>query len=112
MTYMPFGRHRGEPLSALPQQYLEWLSGLPNLRPPLRGAVHAELLRRIVGGEPPPPSGRPTRAPRCDLVEELVGAGLRSLARRHHPDVGGDTRRMQEINDTADWLRAQGRGPR
>ena len=98
---MPFGRHRGEPLSALPDSYLWWLASLPNLRPPLRGAVLAEIGRRVAGAYAGPAEGAPSR----EVVEELVGAGFRALTRKYHPDVGGETRRMQQVNAAADWLR-------
>lgn len=47
------------------------------------------------------------QAPAPEVVDEIVGAGLRTLARRHHPDVGGDVEHMQALNHAADWLRAQ-----
>ena len=97
---MPFGRFRNMPLTALSDGYLHWLASLPTLRPPLRGAVLAEIARRaadILVGTLPPPIHK--------VIEELVGAGLRALARKHHPDVGGDTKKMQEINSAAEWLR-------
>jgi hypothetical protein len=45
------------------------------------------------------------------VVDELVGAGLRSLARKYHPDTtGSDGRHMAKLNATADWLRSAARG--
>jgi hypothetical protein len=44
---MPFGKHRGQPLSALPAHYLGWLSRLPDLAEPLASQVTAELQRRL-----------------------------------------------------------------
>jgi curved DNA-binding protein CbpA len=38
---MPFGRYRGTPLGELPADYLEWLAGLPDLKPGLRDDVAA-----------------------------------------------------------------------
>lgn len=43
---MPFGKFIGECLCDIPTDYLAWLARLPDLRPPLRGAVRAELSRR------------------------------------------------------------------
>jgi hypothetical protein len=104
-TTMPFGRYRGLPLSAAPASYLWWLATRPNLRPPLRGAVLAEIGRRAgVAHAPSTPTGE-AGSPRHELVEAIVGAGLRALARKHHPDVGGDTATMQAINAAAAWLR-------
>lgn len=37
--YMPFGKHYGEPIAALPSGYKKWLLGLDDLDPYLRKAV-------------------------------------------------------------------------
>lgn len=104
MKTMPFGKHKGQPLAEVPTTYLRWLAGLDDLREPLRSAVHAELDRREDDYEPTFTTTRPCPAP--GLAEELVGAGLRSLARRHHPDAGGSDDVMQRVNAAAEWLRS------
>ena len=44
---MPFGKHRGVPLSELPSGYLDWLNAkLNEWREPFRSALAAELARR------------------------------------------------------------------
>jgi Putative quorum-sensing-regulated virulence factor len=43
---MPFGKHKGRPISALPTGYLCWLTTLDDLKWYLREAVEAELERR------------------------------------------------------------------
>ena len=48
LRYMPFGRHRGQPFTTLPSEYLLWLSRLPDLREPLRTAVLTELRQRHI----------------------------------------------------------------
>jgi curved DNA-binding protein CbpA len=40
------------------------------------------------------------------MVEEIITAGFRALARRYHPDVGGDTATMQRLNAAYDRIRA------
>ena len=40
---MPFGRHRGEDLEDIPEQYLAWLLTLTNITPGLRAAVGQQL---------------------------------------------------------------------
>jgi hypothetical protein len=55
---MPFGRYRGWSLDELPDDYLEWLDGLDDLREPLRSAVAREQ--------------RPTSAAACAADFELV----------------------------------------
>lgn len=44
---MPFGKHRGQPLSQLPDVYLLWLACLDNLRQPLLNHVLTEMDRRL-----------------------------------------------------------------
>jgi hypothetical protein len=111
---MPFGKHRGSDLRDLPDSYLEWLLGLDNLRSFLRRALEAEAYRRECDRD----RGRDQEerrsfaqrlnAPRPEVVDELVGAGLRSLARKYHPDAGARDggRRMSDLNGAADWLKA------
>lgn len=98
---MPFGKFKGRRITDLPDAYVAWLLGL-DLREPLRSAVVAEAAARglLVGYVP---RLRPARA----VAEELIGAGLRALARRHHPDVGGDVTEMQQVNAAASWLRGR-----
>jgi hypothetical protein len=88
---MPFGKYRSCPLPDLPEDYLGWLATL-DLREPLRSAVAEDLARRR--GESPDP---------C-IVEDLIAAGQRALARRHHPDVGGNHEAMLRVRVAADWL--------
>jgi hypothetical protein len=103
---MPFGRYRGRDLEQLPEGYIDWLLTI-SLRPYLRLALEAERRRRLGRwASPPPPRG----APRRRVVEELVGAGRRSLTRKYHPDVGGGHEQMVELNHAAVWLLEQARG--
>lgn len=37
-------------------------------------------------------------------LEDLVSAGRQALAKRHHPDVGGDSEKMKQVNQAADAL--------
>jgi uncharacterized protein (DUF3820 family) len=84
-TEMPFGKHKGRPLHDLPGEYLHWLAGR-ELSGWLADAVAAELTRRRLG-----PDGL-----RHSMVE-IVQTGFRELAKRVHPDHGGDTASMREI---------------
>ena len=103
---MPFGKFRGWPIDELPDKYLWWLLGLPDLHAPLQSALCDEADRRDRGAEDRRHVKK--RAPRTDIVDELVGAGLRGLAKRYHPDlVGGDGEKMKSLNTAADWLKAQ-----
>jgi hypothetical protein len=98
---MPFGKFKGRRLGDLPDAYIAWLLAI-DLREPLRSDVVAEAVRR---GLVTNPVGR--IAPLRPVAEELIGAGLRALARRHHPDVGGDLVTMQRVNAAATWLRGR-----
>ena len=105
---MPFGKFQGWPIDELPDKYLWWLLGLQDLHAPLRSALCDEQQRRDHGAEDRRHVKK--RAPRPDIVDELVGVGLRSLAKRYHPDVaGGDGEKMKSLNGAADWLNAQAR---
>ena len=44
---MPFGKHKGQPLTAVDDPYLLWLLCLDDLREPLASAVNAEADRRM-----------------------------------------------------------------
>jgi hypothetical protein len=103
---MPFGKHKGEPFAALPDDYLDWLTTI-DLRPRLRAAVYAEIRRREEEELNARSRGSVSlTCPEPRVARELVGAGLRSLARRYHPDAGGSHNEMIRVTACADWLRA------
>jgi hypothetical protein len=101
---MPFGKFKGWSLDELPDAYLEWLCGLDDLREPLKSGVERESQARFgrtAGALVPLPREA------VPVADELVTAGFRVLARRHHPDTGGDHRAMTLVNTAAEWLRQQ-----
>jgi hypothetical protein len=107
---MPFGKHRGERIDELPDEYVTWLLTI-ELREPLRSAVYREAeYRGLLGaddrGDERAEREAPPRLPAPDpeIVAEIVGAARRSLALRHHPDTGGDPYRMQAVNVACDWI--------
>jgi hypothetical protein len=115
---MPFGRHKGDPLDEIPDGYLRWLLNR-DLREPLRSHVRAEAQRREADEDAThddyrrrqrrddtPPRSRHAIPP-VDDVDNIIASGLHALAKKYHPDLGGDLRRMQAINHAADWLRAR-----
>jgi hypothetical protein len=78
--------------------------------------------RRATGTPPPPPPPGPQverqreiAAARkvlgipsaVELTEAVIKQHQRKLARKHHPDRGGDVAVMQRINAAADYLLAQ-----
>ena len=103
---MPFGKHKGTPLEDLPRDYLDWLNALEDLRPPLRSAVDREIERRAENDKQKSiPRSRTMTPDLVPFAEEIVKAGLHTLALREHPDRGGNLRRMQDINAAADAMR-------
>jgi len=99
---LPFDRYKGVPLEDLPSDYFNWLLSLDNLRDKLRLALEEEQQRRLFFQEN-------RGCVNAKLVDELVSAGLRSLARKYHPDHGGSNERMQLVNICAAWIKAQAR---
>ena len=129
---MPFGKHKGQEIDDLPTDYLRWMiKNLTDLSYSLRTALEDQLEIRGVSYEsassyrhwapappppggwqrpppPPPPSPPPPKTPvNWGIAEEIVEAGFKTLAKRHHPDSGGDLEKMKAVNVAADWLRAQ-----
>src|SRR5687767_2748990 len=91
---MPFGRYRGQFVTELPDDYLRWLATLVDLREPLASAISWEAERRRLRA----PRGAGIPLVDRTIGEELIGAGVRSLARQHHPDVGGRHETMTAVN--------------
>lgn len=56
---MPFGAHKGTPLTQLPSDYLLWVGGLNDLRQPLLGQILREMGKRIVELEQQPERREP-----------------------------------------------------
>jgi len=84
-TIMPFGKHRGRPLSAVPLGYLGWLMEEGDLMPDFRAVIRTEIQRRI-GSIP-------------DTVKIY-----RTLAMKYHPDHGGSNEAFRAIKDFHDAI--------
>jgi hypothetical protein len=97
-----FGKYKGSQLENLPDDYLDWLSTVDLRNQRLHLAVEEERQRRLFFQEN---RGRVN----AKLIDELVSAGVRSLARKYHPDHGGSNERMQLVNICAAWIKAQAR---
>jgi hypothetical protein len=107
---MPWGKFRDQPLNTIDSGYLCWvLDHADRPQPWLKRAVREELRSRFSSSTTPPRSSSSswrTPCPDCVLAANIVSAGFHTLAKKHHPDVGGDTRTMQQLNATAQWLKS------
>jgi hypothetical protein len=104
MATMPFGKHKGQQLSSLPDEYLHWLTTI-ELKPWLLAAVQDELRFRR---EAPPPKQVPAAVIPTEhrqAVKEMVEAGFKQLALKHHPDKGGDAELMRALLEARLWTR-------
>ena len=88
---LKFGKYKGYNLSEVPQDYLFWLhdSTKQNIQ-----AIEAELAYRSSSEDA-----------RMSWAERVISAGYRQLAIKHHPDAGGDSETMKEINLAVEKLR-------
>ena len=98
---IPFGKFKGTLLCDLPGDYLAWLQTI-ELRDPLRAAIFAEAKEREFEH-----SNQINGVPHIAVVDELIGAGLRALAMKYHPDRGGNPEKMVAIYTAVDWMRSQ-----
>jgi len=105
VTTMPFGKHKGLPLTELPDDYLDWLLQNVEMRPPLQHAIHTEVERRRGPGRAavapvvaPVGAGPVGVLPRIEAFEEFIVLGLEA-ANRARPD------QVVEFVKVADWLR-------
>jgi len=103
---MPFRKHRGQALSALPLDYLRWLHSLDDLREPLRGEVLYELFVRRSAPAPERPSAL---CPDRQLAARVIDAGRRALAKQFHPDVGGSHAAFLKLTEVTEWLAERAR---
>src|SRR5690606_22478203 len=93
MITMPFGKHRGQPINRVPDDYLEWLLTI-ELKPWLRSEVSTELRRRECRSRSVAPA--PTTS---GGVNDVLDTWFRRLSRTWHPDAGGTKEAMQALND-------------
>jgi hypothetical protein len=115
-----FGKFNGFRLNdpSVRKDYLEWVLKTLDLDTDEEIAVRHELRRRTgqtynnyqtgTGSNTSARAGLPTGVTPQTIIE-LVAAGRQLLAKRHHPDVGGDLATMQRYNCTADYLEKMAR---
>jgi hypothetical protein len=95
----PVRQYRGQPVSQVPADYLRWLEGVK------REELHElqyEMENRGVPARWGRPEVRTTRT--TQTLQEIVEAGYRALAMKYHPDHGGDSEKMRDLNlEIARW---------
>ena len=134
MTYILFGEvrfgaHKYKRLEQVPTSYLQWmLKGLDGLEDDERRQVAAELFARDIKANARTANGerrhqrqeqqrRPFTQPSAnlpagitpDVILNIIAAGRQTLAKRLHPDAGGDVQAMKRVNVAADFLEQQAR---
>lgn len=96
MTILKFGVHKGKSIQDVPDDYLEWM--VKSSQASIDMAMK-ELQRRQSVNDASMP-----------MVERILAAGYKALAKQYHPDVNKDGGKlMQELNGTYEALK-QARG--
>ena len=112
---MPFGKHKGTPVTNLPVDYLDWVFGwmdseesnwMSHSRTRLFDELDAEYLRRTTGERPSKAATKrfdlPAEGRR--LLPEFIKEGYRAMALKHHPDKGGSNAAMIALKALKDAL--------
>lgn len=94
---LQFGKYRGYDALEVPSSYLRWLEQIQTRDlDELRSVMEA---RGLWTSRPTPKVVYQTASSNPGpLVQEMIRTGYKTLAKRYHPDLGGDTRLMQELN--------------
>ena len=91
---MPSGKFKGQDLSSLDDDYLDWLAEAIDLKEPLRSAVERERASR-----------QKIPASEWIMTDAVIDAGYRALTRKLHPDIGGSHEEMVLLNRIVERLR-------
>jgi hypothetical protein len=90
---LPFGKHKGQPLSSVPGSYLWWLlEDCDSLSDDLRVVIEVELRSRL------------SPAPRVGVDATVIRDWFRRAALACHPDRGGSVTAMRLVNELRDLL--------
>src|SRR5215472_11480776 len=96
---MPFGKHKGVPLSDIPSDYILWGLETRTWRPDqldLKKQMQLELAARLGIYVDRPVPQRPKLAWR-GIYWEIIDAGLKAVTKRYHPDVDGHPRALENM---------------
>ena len=111
---MPFGKHKGEELSSVPIDYLEWLLTLHDLREPLKRSVSEELQQRQSrrrqrqeqrNGSRSHSSTTTIPTELQPVCRSIIDKGYRLVSQQTHPDHGGEHGLMVLVNKAIEVLR-------
>jgi hypothetical protein len=95
---MPFGKHKGQELRDVPQDYLCWiLANIQDLNSVLR-----DEITRVLDLTPARPD--PAPAPPVSRFRDVVKCWYRHASLRHHPDHGGSNERQRVVNEAYEDL--------
>lgn len=96
---MPFGKHKGEPVWALPDGYVQWLFFQDFLSSDLESEVAREVSVRwphvslALSNETYPDNGV-----NAEYMKNIISSAFREVAQKFHPDRGGCCEIMKGIN--------------
>ena len=88
---LTFGKYNGWELAQVPNDYIEYM--ITSSEKTLK-MFQEERERRLAQTEASLP-----------MMERLILVGYRGLANQHHPDKGGNTKTMQEVNAAYEKLK-------
>lgn len=89
---LTFGKYNGWDLERVPDEYIEYMITTSKRTIQM---FETERDRRVISAEAKLP-----------MMERIIQAGYRQLAVQNHPDKGGNTTTMQEINAAHEKLKS------
>jgi len=98
---MPWGKHKGEPVWSLPDNYLKWLFFQDFLSTELESFVAQEVSVRWphITGMMPCLQGREIKSEASmKNIKSLMNEAYREAAKQFHPDHGGHVEGMKGVN--------------
>lgn len=89
---LQFGKYRGRSIEDVPDDYIEYM--IESNEKSLRTFRDEKARREAIHDA------------KLSMMERIVQAGYRQLSLQHHPDHGGSTTTMQEVNAAYTKLKA------
>ncbi len=87
MSLFKFGKYADAKTKDIPSEYLDWIKkkNLETIK-----EIDEEISRREMVEEA-----------NESFIERIINVGYKTLAKTYHPDTGGDTMQMVELNKAA-----------